>query len=300
MGLTALILSVREGLDSWHDFMEARFAKRAGGPLSPREYCKACRAATGSTFAPISNHPFAQFDRRNFGPGYGLAAFSSHAASVARSPLGSPTRPAGRSLSIFGGGCPSGDKDPNFYANVGSAIRTLRDEIPTLFYKDLTYDIYRPDIVFRDPRNRFTGIKDYKTIFWSLRFHGQLFFKPIFVDIKRLWQPDERELRLRWTVVGKPRVPWEAQGTFDGVSMFKLDKHGKIYEHQVDNVIFRDPPVQSPLLTGLQLLQGLTGQQTQRPVPGMCRMHDLSQADSEQLCVSTCRVPDAPHRHLLQ
>lgn len=52
--------------------------------------------------------------------------------------LDSPSRPAGRHLSIFGGGCPGGDKDPDFYANVGSAIRTLRDEIPTLFYKDLS------------------------------------------------------------------------------------------------------------------------------------------------------------------
>ena len=38
---------------------------------------------------------------------------------------------------------------------------------------------------------------------------------------------------MRWTVVGNPRVPWEAQGFFDGVSNFKLDKHGKIYEHKV-------------------------------------------------------------------
>lgn len=45
--------------------------------------------------------------------------------------------------------------------------------------------------------------------------------------------PVWRLCRLRWTVVGKPRVFWEAQGTFDGVSKFKLDKEGKIYEHQV-------------------------------------------------------------------
>ena len=43
----------------------------------------------------------------------------------------------GRPLLSFNG-CPRGDKDPEFYANVGSAIRTLRDEIPTLFQKDLT------------------------------------------------------------------------------------------------------------------------------------------------------------------
>ena len=33
---------------------------------------------------------------------------------------------------------PGGGKDDDFYANVGYAIRTLRDEIPQLFYQDFT------------------------------------------------------------------------------------------------------------------------------------------------------------------
>ena len=45
--------------------------------------------------------------------------------------------------------------------------------------------------------------------------------------------------RMRWTVHGVPRVPWKAEGVFDGVSEFKLDHHGKIYQHSVNNVIFR-------------------------------------------------------------
>ena len=36
--------------------------------------------------------------------------------------------------------------------------------------------------------------------------------------------------RMRWSVVGYPRVPWEACGIFDGVSEFRLDNNGKIYE----------------------------------------------------------------------
>ena len=32
---------------------------------------------------------------------------------------------------------------------------------------------------------------------------------------------------------GIPRVPWNAEGVFDGVSTFRLDRKGKIYEHQV-------------------------------------------------------------------
>lgn len=70
-------------------------------------------------------------------------------------------------------------KAPDYYANVGDCIRTLREDIPILFDHDITYDIYRDDIVFRDPRNTFHGKENYRLIFWSLRFHGRLFFSKL-------------------------------------------------------------------------------------------------------------------------
>ena len=45
---------------------------------------------------------------------------------------------------------------------------------------------------------------------------------------------------MRWTVRGIPRVPWNAEGVFDGVSTFRLDKSGKIYEHQVCSSVFSE------------------------------------------------------------
>ncbi len=50
-------------------------------------------------------------------------------------------------------------------------------------------------MVFRDPRNSFKGLKNYKTIFWSLRFHGNLFFKRLSVDVQRIWQPEDTQIR---------------------------------------------------------------------------------------------------------
>ena len=35
------------------------------------------------------------------------------------------------------------DKEKDFHVNVGYAIRTLREELPNMFYKELTYEIYR-------------------------------------------------------------------------------------------------------------------------------------------------------------
>lgn len=160
------------------------------------------------------------------------------------------------------------EKSSDYFANVGDAIRTLREDIPMLFQKDLNYEIYRDDIIFRDPRNMFQGMKNYQTIFWSLQFHGKLFFTTLYVEVKRIWQPDDSQIKMRWTVHGVPRVPWEAEGLFDGVSSYRLDHQGKIYEHSVDNVLLRDPPMAmapNALLSALNLVPTTQGQ---TPVPG--------------------------------
>jgi len=167
------------------------------------------------------------------------------------------------------GGPGNGGNQNEFFANLGDALRTLRDDIPDLFNHDLNYNIYREDIVFRDPRNKFEGLKNYRIIFWSLRFHGKLFFRKLYVEVKRVWQPtnDRQTIKMRWTVHGIPRVPWEAEGLFDGISTYKLDSNAKIYEHVVDNVMLRDPPMalNSPLLATINLLR----MPQQQPYPGI-------------------------------
>ncbi|CAN8305019.1 unnamed protein product [Cochlearia groenlandica] len=132
------------------------------------------------------------------------------------------------------------DKD-EFYINIGVAVRTLREDLPLLFTRDLNYNIYRDDITFLDPMNTFTGIDNYKLIFWALRFHGKILFRDISLEIFRVWQPSENMILIRWNLKGVPRVPWEAQGEFQGTSRYKLDRNGKIYEHKVDNLAFNFP-----------------------------------------------------------
>lgn len=128
-----------------------------------------------------------------------------------------------------------------FYVNLGLAVRTLREDMPMIFIKDLNYDIYRDDITFVDPLNTFTGIEKYKLIFWALRFHGKILFREIALDVYRVWQPSENVILIRWNLRGVPRVPWEAKGEFQGTSRYKLDRNGKIYEHKVDNLAFNFP-----------------------------------------------------------
>ena len=50
------------------------------------------------------------------------------------------------------------------------------------------------------------------------------------VDVKRIWQPEPNRISLRWQFHGIPRIPWEVQGVFDGVSQFKLDRSACLCE----------------------------------------------------------------------
>jgi len=156
------------------------------------------------------------------------------------------------------------EEKQNYYVNVGYAIRTLREEFPEVFYRELSYDIYRDDIVFKDPLNTFSGIQNYKSIFWALRFHGQIFFKALWVDIVSVWQPMENSIMVRWTVHGIPRVPWESHGRFDATSEYKFDKKGKIFEHRVDNIAFNSPS-KFRVLAVEDLIQTLGCPSTPRP-----------------------------------
>jgi len=148
---------------------------------------------------------------------------------------------------------PQHDKD-EFYVNLGLAVRTLREDLPLLFDNDLNYDIYRDDITFVDPLNTFSGIENYKLIFWALRFHGKMLFREISVEVYRIWQPSENVILIRWNLKGVPRVPWEAQGQFQGTSRYKLDRNGKIYEHKVDNLAFNFPQSLKPAASVLDLV----------------------------------------------
>ncbi|KAL5977584.1 hypothetical protein ACLOJK_041482 [Asimina triloba] len=57
----------------------------------------------------------------------------------------------------------------DFYLNVGTAVRTLREDLPLLFTKDLDYDIYRSSF-FLSPRNMCSSSSNsFSFIFWCLK-----------------------------------------------------------------------------------------------------------------------------------
>ncbi|MBK1986622.1 DUF2358 domain-containing protein [Sphaerospermopsis aphanizomenoides BCCUSP55] len=110
-------------------------------------------------------------------------------------------------------------------------IEILKQDLPTLFEQDISYNIYSQDIFFRDPVNKFNGKFNYRIIFWTLRFHGQLFFTELAFDLHDVCESGENTILATWTVRGVLRVPWKARLFFNGYSTYKLNDEGFIYEH---------------------------------------------------------------------
>nr|WP_199326614.1 DUF2358 domain-containing protein [Nostoc sp. FACHB-888] len=115
--------------------------------------------------------------------------------------------------------------------SVEQVIKTLKEDLPTLFEKDISYHIYTDDIYFKDPVNTFKYKFNYRIIFWTLRFHARLFFTQIYFDVHEVSQSAEDTILAKWTVRGVLRVPWKAGLLFNGYSTYKLNQDNLIYEH---------------------------------------------------------------------
>ncbi|KAI5021531.1 hypothetical protein ZWY2020_058261 [Hordeum vulgare] len=133
-----------------------------------------------------------------------------------------------------------GEERRRYYVNMGYAIRTLREELPDVFCEEPSLDIYREDIVFKDPLSKFVGIDSYKRIFWALRFTGQIFFKALWIDIATIWQPVDNVIMVRWIVHGIPRFVEDGHSRFDGTSEYKLDKNAVSFDSK--NTVVDVPP----------------------------------------------------------
>ncbi|MGJ5673109.1 MAG: DUF2358 domain-containing protein [Nostochopsis sp.] len=119
----------------------------------------------------------------------------------------------------------------DYQSRIDQNIETLRHDLPTLFERDISYNIYTQNIYFKDPVNKFKGKINYRIIFWTLRFHARLFFTEIYFDLHDLSQSSEDIILATWTVRGVLRVPWKAHIFFNGYSTYRLNQDALIYEH---------------------------------------------------------------------
>lgn len=93
---------------------------------------------------------------------------------------------------------------------------------------------------FRRRAKTVCGKKEYKKTLWSIRFHTWLFFCRSNFEVMKIWQPQEDVIAVRWSLRGMPRIfagALPGSTTYiDGISEFKLNRQGLIYEHRIDNL----------------------------------------------------------------
>jgi hypothetical protein len=121
------------------------------------------------------------------------------------------------------------------------AIATLKQDLPNLFQKKISFHIYSPDILFQDPINRLKGKFSYRLIFWVLRLQAKLFFTKIIFDLHRVEPESGETIFAEWTVRGTLWLPWKPKLVFSGYSSYKLNQSGLISEH-IDT--WDRPPIQ--------------------------------------------------------
>lgn len=154
------------------------------------------------------------------------------------------------------------EPDDEFYAQSGEAIRTLREDYPFFLSKEPRFSIFREDVGLVDAtctfgRNRdpdsliggdggyvmARGLNHYKRVFKVIRTIAAIIFSSCSVKVTRIWSPlsttGKRTIRVRWSVRGHIRLG-AAIGVdvaqFDGISEYKLDKAGYIYEHVITDL----------------------------------------------------------------
>lgn len=128
----------------------------------------------------------------------------------------------------------------------------LLRQLPYVFNRPHTFDIYTKDLVFVDNiRNIKTrGIVSYALQINLIKFYYSLRYSSVKLELLNLVKhPDESYIRIRWRIVKKPGIilsylfVWKIAKSFsklerwkDGISTLHINNQGKIYCHICDNI----------------------------------------------------------------
>lgn len=118
--------------------------------------------------------------------------------------------------------------------DIDGVAERLSHDLPRLFKQDASdtghYDLYAPDVVFRDPVTAFRGVKRYKDNISFLR--RSPIFTDTTLDTYDVQTTDENTVTTRWAMTMTVRVlPWRPRITFTGISEYGVRKSGLITSH---------------------------------------------------------------------
>ena len=80
------------------------------------------------------------------------------------------------------------------------------------------------------------------------------------VQLHRFWQRTDGALAVRWTVHGQPRLPTAQYIAVDGISDYRFDSDGSIYQHTVSLIDYEGlRPKQRQAVPALTRMPSTTG-----------------------------------------
>ncbi|QMS92436.1 DUF2358 domain-containing protein [Nostoc edaphicum CCNP1411] len=89
-----------------------------------------------------------------------------------------------------------------------------------------TYSIYAPDVYFKDPLNKFTGVKRYKEM---INFIQTWFLDPK-MDLQNIQRLGDT-IKTEWTLSWNTPLPWKPRISIPGWSELGLNSDGLIVSH---------------------------------------------------------------------
>jgi hypothetical protein len=94
------------------------------------------------------------------------------------------------------------------------------------FPQDPSYDLYAPDVYFKDPMTEFRGIDRYQQM---IGFMAR-FFKNVQLNLHDI-QAQNQNIRTDWTLSWTTPLPWQPRITISGWSDLTLNDAGLICSH---------------------------------------------------------------------
>lgn len=170
------------------------------------------------------------------------------------SPTSSPSSPSPSHSPTPSPQGPQGNRSPDFHANVGSVIDTLRADYPHMLTQVPDLSMFCDDVVLSDGKgNRLVGKDAYRTVLFLLRAHARLFLTSASLHVLSMYYQDDTRpaIHMRWRMRASPRV-WasanrDTPAIVDGLSIYYLDYRGHVMHHAFETRVRNGPTVVRPV-----------------------------------------------------
>lgn len=95
------------------------------------------------------------------------------------------------------------------------------------FPADQSYELYAPDVYFKDPLNEFHGVKRYRQMIGTMA----RWLNNMELELKSIERSQPDTIITRWRLSWIAPLPWQPQMEIPGWSELKTDSNGLICSH---------------------------------------------------------------------